>query len=98
MEHHIEHVAMENGEERSQSANVRENCNNKNNYHTKLFIAKFKCPQLKDPHYGIVNITGYYPHKKAIYSCHYGYKLVGSPYRKCAYGKWGGDEPVCKRK
>ena len=90
---------MENGEEMNQFVNV-------SNLHLQLFIiififiviAKFKCPQLKYPHYGTVNMTGYYPHKKAIYSCHYGYKLVGSPYRKCAYGKWGGDEPVCKRK
>ena len=56
------------------------------------------CPKLSDPHYGSVKVSGYSLHQKAIYSCDHGYKLVGTPYRACGYGKWGGEEPECKRK
>ena len=58
-----------------------------------IYTAK-SCPKLDDPHYGKVEISGHYP-QKAIYSCDYGYKLIGSPVRKCIYGKWEGKEPKC---
>ena len=57
------------------------------------------CPDLDDPRYGSVNVTGNTPGYTAHYECDYGYELVGGLYRECLYnGYWSGKEPVCKRK
>ena len=59
---------------------------------------KVECDYLEHPEYGKVDHEGVYYGNKAIYSCHYGYKLVGEGTRKCLYdGNWSGEEPKCKK-
>ena len=61
-------------------------------------FSKVECDYLEDLEYGGVNHEGVYYGDKAIYSCHYGYKLVGESTRKCLYdGNWSGEEPECKK-
>ena len=61
--------------------------------------AVIECPDLDDPSYGKVNVTGNTPGYEAHYKCDYGYELVGEAYRECLYnGYWSGEEPACERK
>lgn len=58
-----------------------------------------KCPDLDDPNYGDVDVTGNTPGSKAIYTCDSGFKLVGNRKRFCQKnGYWTGRDPICKRK
>ena len=57
-----------------------------------------ECDYLEHPEYGEVDHEGVYYGHKAIYSCHYGYKLIGKSTRKCLYDEhWSGEEPKCKK-
>ena len=87
---------MVNGKEKSPSVSVSYHEYSIKTISPFIYTAK-SCPKLDDPHYGKVEIIGHYP-QKATYSCDYGYKLIGSPVRKCVYGKWEGEEPECKCK
>ena len=54
------------------------------------------CKDLHNPDYGKVKQAGNYVGAKAIYTCDYGYKLVGKSERMCMYdGYWSDDEPKC---
>ena len=58
-----------------------------------------KCPDIDDPRYGDVVLSGRKPGSKATYTCDSGFNLVGAATRKCLLnGKWSGRAPVCKRK
>lgn len=60
--------------------------------------AAITCPDIDDPSYGRVNVTGNTPGYTAHYKCDYGYELAGEAYRECLYnGYWSGEEPVCER-
>ena len=64
-----------------------------------FLLTGITCPDLDDPSYGKVNVTGNIPGYKAHYKCDYGYRLVGEAYRRCLdTGYWSGEEPVCQRK
>ena len=55
------------------------------------------CPELKDPQYGKVSVTGYSYSSVAYYICDYGYELDGSHSRKCQHdGSWYGKVPECR--
>ena len=58
-----------------------------------------KCPDLAAIDNGAVDDGDNLPGTKAMYTCNYGYILVGSSKRLCQdNGTWAGTEPVCKRK
>jgi hypothetical protein len=50
-----------------------------------------ECPDLDDPSHGWVKVKGH----KAQYGCLQYYKLIGSEWRYCHDGKWGGRAPKC---
>ena len=57
------------------------------------------CLNLKAPLYGKVDVKGYTPLSKALYSCNHGYRLHGLKERQCQNnGIWYGDAPTCKSK
>ncbi|XP_064382155.1 sushi, von Willebrand factor type A, EGF and pentraxin domain-containing protein 1-like isoform X4 [Halichondria panicea] len=58
---------------------------------------RITCPDLIDPRYGDVDVTGNTPGSKATYTCDRGFTLVGSSTAKCQLnGKWSSVPPVCK--
>ena len=57
------------------------------------------CPQLNDPAFGMVELTGRSIQSKALYSCIRGYRLEGDQERECLLsGRWSGPEPTCSSK
>ena len=63
------------------------------------FLGIIKCPDLDDPKYGTVRVSGTTPGSRADYKCNAGFQLVGVAWRKCqANGQWTGQAPTCKRK
>lgn len=59
---------------------------------------KITCPRITPPIYGKIYTSGYYPGDHAIYSCTYGYSLVGKHRIICLpSGKWSGGEHSCKK-
>ncbi|XP_064382164.1 sushi, von Willebrand factor type A, EGF and pentraxin domain-containing protein 1-like isoform X2 [Halichondria panicea] len=58
---------------------------------------RITCPDLIDPRYGDVDVTGNTPGSKATYTCGRRFTLVGSSTAKCQFnGKWSSVPPVCK--
>ena len=54
------------------------------------------CPDLLDPAYGSVNVTGMSPGDKAYYECDDGFTLKGPKTRVCqSDATWSGEEPEC---
>ena len=57
-----------------------------------------ECPDLDDPKYGTVRVSGTTPGSRADYKCNAGFKLIGVASRKCQdNGQWTGQAPTCKR-
>ena len=55
------------------------------------------CPQLQPPQFGKVVTKGLVATNISMYSCDYGYNLIGDDIRHCQYsGSWNGTEPACK--
>lgn len=73
----------------------------KNNYthgFSSSTITEIKCPDLRAPKYGQVQLNSTVYDSKARYYCDHGYLLYGEEYRYCGYkGKWSGSVPTCKR-
>lgn len=58
-----------------------------------------RCPTLKAPQYGSIDVRGYIYNSMVEYYCDHGYKLYGDDSRTCLYtGQWSGSIPTCKRK
>ena len=56
-----------------------------------------ECPDLDDPKYGTVRVSGTTPGSRADYKCNAGFQLVGVAWRKCQdNGRWTGQAPTCK--
>ena len=63
-----------------------------------ILHAEIACPKITPPIYGKIYTSGYYPGDHAIYSCTYGYSLVGKHRIICLpSGKWSGGEHSCKK-
>ena len=57
------------------------------------------CPDLEDPQYGSVSLSGNRVGDEAAYECDFGFELDGDSPRECLVsGNWGGDAPRCVRK
>lgn len=55
-----------------------------------------KCPELRDPDNGRVEVSGNTPGSTAIYRCNPPYMIVGTNTRTCQNnGEWSGRAPVC---
>ena len=64
-----------------------------------FLLPAITCPDLPNPQYGSVKLTGNRVGDKANYRCDFGFRLVGLSRRKClATGKWSGQAPKCVRK
>ena len=64
-----------------------------------LLLAAQPCPDVEDPAYGNVIITGTIPGSKVYYLCNEGYKTYGAQWRTCQLnGQWSGIETLCIRK
>lgn len=57
------------------------------------------CPDLPDPQYGSVELTGNRVGDQANYECDKGFRLSGDSQRECLItGDWSGKAPTCVRK
>merc|ERR1711968_242804 len=54
-----------------------------------------ECPEPEIPQDAIIDGTNRYEAAYVVYTCKPGYKLVGTPLRKCLMGQWTGLTPVC---
>ena len=56
------------------------------------------CPRRYDPEHGSVYTTGISVGSTAIYTCDYGYQVMGSDTLTCNnYGEWDTDPPICSK-
>ena len=61
-----------------------------------LFSTEIKCPYLKFPETGQIDLSSTSIGGLAEYSCHGGYLLAGDQERTCLpEGEWSGAEPEC---
>lgn len=65
---------------------------------TNLQYSGIVCPNLENPEYGTVSLSGNTPGSKATHRCNFGFKLVGEEVRNCqTNGEWDGEAPTCMR-
>ena len=56
------------------------------------------CPELQDPVYGTVSVSGLGVGSVAMYKCNDGFQREGTATRICQItGEWSTEAPICKR-
>ena len=63
-----------------------------------FIITEIKCPKLTTPSYGKLYTSGNHPGDHAVFSCTYGYSVIGKSRIVCLHtGVWSDSVPSCKK-